>query len=91
MFNSKSASNFFTASIMSDNLPTPEGSITILVGLNFVINSFIDDSKSPTKEQQIQPELISLISTPASFKKDPSIPISPNSFSINTTLSFLYA
>jgi len=33
----------------------------------------------------MQPEFISLISIPASFKKPPSIPISPNSFSINTT------
>ena len=36
----------------------------------------------------MQPELISLIFTPDSFKKAPSIPISPNSFSIKTTFSF---
>ena len=41
--------------------------------------------KSPTREQQMQPEFISRISIPASFKKPPSIPISPNSFSIRTT------
>ena len=43
--------------------------------------------KSPTKEQQIQPEFISVICTPASFKNPPSIPISPNSFSISTSFS----
>ena len=40
--------------------------------------------KSPTREQQMQPEFISVICTPASFKKPPSIPISPNSFSMRT-------
>jgi branched-subunit amino acid transport protein len=80
---------FFTALTMSDNFPTPEGSIIILSGLYVSTNSLIDASKSPTKEQQIQPALISLILTPASFKKEPSIPISPNSFSIKTTFSFL--
>ena len=49
----------------------------------------MDFLKSPTSEQQIHPELISFISTPDSFKKLPSIPISPNSFSINTTFSLL--
>ena len=49
--------------------------------------SFKDVPKSPTNEQQIQPEFISLISTPESFKNPPSIPISPNSFSISTTCS----
>ena len=48
-------------------------------------------SKSPTNEQQIHPEFISLIVIPASFKKDPSIPISPNSFSIKTICSLLKA
>ena len=33
------------------------------------------------------PEFISRISMPESFKKPPSIPISPNSFSIRTTFS----
>ena len=55
------------------------------------ITSFKDFSKSPTSEQQIQPEFISLISIPASFKNPPSIPISPNSFSIRTTCSPLNA
>ena len=35
----------------------------------------------------MQPEFISRISMPASFKKPPSIPICPNSFSIRTTFS----
>ena len=41
--------------------------------------------KSPTSEQQMQPEFISRISIPDSFKKPPSMPISPNSFSMRTT------
>ena len=32
----------------------------------------------------MQPEFISVISTPASFRKPPSMPISPNSFSMST-------
>ena len=47
--------------------------------------------KSPTREQQIQPEFISEISMPASFMKPPSMPISPNSFSISTIFSPLRA
>ena len=43
--------------------------------------------KSPTREQQMHPEFISLISTPASRRKPPSMPISPNSFSMRTTFS----
>jgi len=43
--------------------------------------------KSPTSEQQMQPEFISVTSMPASFIKPPSMPISPNSFSIRTTFS----
>ena len=73
--------------MISESFPTPDGSIIILSGLNLLITSSIDFEKSPTSEQQIHPELISLISIPASFKKVPSIPISPNSFSINTTFS----
>ena len=46
---------------MSDNLPTPDGSIIILSGLYLAITSFKDEAKSPTREQQIQPALISLI------------------------------
>ena len=77
---------FCTAFITSDNLPTPDGSISILSGLYFSITSTKEVPKSPTKEQQIQPEFISFISIPDSFKNPPSTPISPNSFSINTTL-----
>ena len=76
-----------TAFITSDSLPTPEGSIITRSGWYFVSTSFKDSPKSPTREQQIQPEFISRISMPASFKKPPSIPISPNSFSIRTTCS----
>ena len=43
--------------------------------------------KSPTREQQMHPEFISEISTPASFRKPPSMPISPNSFSMRTIFS----
>ena len=43
--------------------------------------------KSPTRVQQMQPEFISVISTPASFRKPPSMAISPNSFSISTSFS----
>ena len=50
------------------------------------MTSFKEAPKSPTKEQQIQPEFISLISIPASFRNPPSMPISPNSFSISTVL-----
>ena len=41
--------------------------------------------KSPTKEQQMQPEFISVMLMPASFRKPPSMPISPNSFSMSTS------
>ena len=87
IFKTKSNFKFSTAFIISESFPTPDGSIIILLGLNLLITSSIDFEKSPTSEQQIQPELISLISIPTSFKKLPSIPISPNSFSINTTFS----
>ena len=43
--------------------------------------------KSPTSEQQMQPEFISVMAMPASCKKPPSMPISPNSFSISTSFS----
>ena len=76
-----------TALITSDNFPTPDGSIIILSGAYLSITSFNAVPKSPTKEQHIQPEFISVISTPASFKNPPSIPISPNSFSIKTNFS----
>ena len=86
-FTSCSFSISITDFITSDNLPTPDGSIRIRSGWYFVITSFKLVAKSPTKEQQIQPEFISVISIPASFKKPPSIPTSPNSFSISTICS----
>ena len=85
----RGSSTFSIALIISESLPTPDGSIIILSGANFSTISFIDLEKSPTSEQQIQPELISLISTPLSFRNAPSTPISPNSFSMRTTFSFL--
>ena len=39
----------------------------------------------------MQPEFISLISIPEFFKNPPSMPISPNSFSISTSFSFANA
>ena len=54
-------------------------------GAYFSITSSKEVVKSPTREQQIHPEFISLISIPESFKKPPSTPISPNSFSMRTT------
>ena len=86
-FMSTESSTFWTALITSESFPTPEGSMMILSGLYFPITSFKASPKSPTREQQIQPEFISRISIPASFKNPPSIPISPNSFSIRTTCS----
>ena len=84
---SMSADTSITAFITSESLPTPDGSIIIRSGLYLVSTSFKEAPKSPTREQQMQPEFISRISIPASFKKPPSIPISPNSFSIRTTCS----
>ena len=43
--------------------------------------------KSPTREQQMQPEDISEICTPDSLRKPPSMLISPNSFSMRTSFS----
>ena len=85
------ASIFSTARITSLSFPTPEGSIKILSGLNFSSTSLSALPKSPTSEQQIQPEFISVTSMPASCIKPPSIPISPNSFSMRTIFSPLYA
>ena len=84
---SMSADTSTTAFTTSDSLPTPDGSMIIRSGLYLVMTSAREAPKSPTREQQIQPEFISRISMPASFKKPPSIPISPNSFSISTTCS----
>ncbi len=82
---SRSADTSRTAFITSESLPTPEGSM--ITGWYLEITSTRDLPKSPTSEQQIHPEFISRISIPASFRKPPSIPISPNSFSISTTFS----
>ncbi len=90
-FMSTSPSTFFTALITSESFPTPDGSIIMRSGWYFWITSFKASPKSPTREQQIQPEFISRISIPASFKNPPSMPISPNSFSMSTTCSPLYA
>ena len=86
-----SSFRFLTAKITSDSLPTPDGSIRIRSGLNSSITFSIAFEKSPTRVQHMQPEFISLISMPASLRNPPSIPISPNSFSINTIFSPLYA
>ena len=84
------SASFFTFSIAfatSDNLPTPEGSIMTRSGA-YSSNTFWRATlKSPTRVQQMHPEFISVISIPASFRNPPSIPISPNSFSINTSFS----
>ena len=82
-----SEATFFTAFITSDSLPTPDGSMITRSGWYLVRTSSRERPKSPTREQQIQPEFISRISMPASFKKPPSMPICPNSFSIRTTFS----
>ncbi len=76
-----------TAPRTSESLPTPEGSIIILSGLYVACTSFNAFAKSPTSEQQMQPELSSFILIPASARKPPSTPISPNSFSIKTICS----
>ncbi len=76
-----------TALITSESFPTPDGSITMRSGVNFSSTSANALPKSPTSEQQIHPEFISVTCTPESFKNPPSIPISPNSFSINTSFS----
>ena len=78
---------FSTALITSESLPTPDGSIMILSGWYCAATCCNALEKSPTSEQQMQPEFISVTLIPASCKKPPSIPISPNSFSISTTFS----
>ena len=88
---STSGRPLFTAFITSLSLPTPEGSTIIRSGLNCSATSFKAFAKSPTRLQQIQPLFISVICTPVSCKNPPSIPISPNSFSIITFFSLGYA
>ena len=57
-------------------------------GWNSAITFCSASPKSPTREQQMQPEFISEISIPASLRKPP---ISPNSFSMRTIFSPLRA
>ena len=84
---SRSASTSATAFMTSESFPTPLGSMMIRSGLYFVRISCRELAKSPTREQQMHPEFISRISIPESFRNPPSMPISPNSFSIRTTCS----
>ena len=76
-----------TARMPSESLPTPEGSMTIRSGAYCAATSLSAFAKSPTSVQQIQPEFISVMRMPASCKKPPSTPISPNSFSMRTICS----
>ena len=78
---------FCTATTTSLSLPTPEGSMRMRSGWNCSCTSFNALPKSPTREQQMHPEDISEIWMPDSFKKPPSMLISPNSFSISTSCS----
>ena len=82
-----SATVFSTATMTSLSLPTPEGSMRMRSGWNCSFTSRRALPKSPTREQQMQPEDISEIWIPASFRKPPSMLISPNSFSISTSFS----
>ena len=82
---------FFTAPITSESFPTPDGSIITLSGEYFSSTSPSARLKSPTRVQHMQPEFISVICMPESLRKPPSIPISPNSFSMSTTFSPLNA
>ncbi len=86
-----SSSTLRTAVIMSESLPTPDGSMRIRSGLNCSMTLWSAARKSPVRLQQIQPEFSSLTATPASFIKPPSMPISPNSFSMRTSFSPAYA
>ena len=78
---------FSTATITSLSVPTPLGSMRMRSGWNCSCTSFSALLKSPTREQQMHPEDISLICTPESFRNPPSMLISPNSFSISTSFS----
>ena len=84
---SVSSAVFCTATITSDSFPTPEGSMRMRSGWNWACTSFRALWKSPTREQQMHPADISLIWTPDSFRKPPSMLISPNSFSMSTSFS----
>ena len=76
-----------TARVTSLSLPTPDGSIRMRSGSKLSMTCLRAFVKSPTSVQQMQPEFISVISTPASLRKPPSMAISPNSFSIRTSFS----
>ena len=76
-----------TARMTSLSLPTPEGSMRMRSGWNCASTFCSASAKSPTRLQQMQPEFISLICTPESLRKPPSMAISPNSFSISTIFS----
>ena len=80
-----------TARMTSLSLPTPEGSMRMRSGWNCASTFCSASAKSPTRLQQMQPEFISLICTPESLRKPPSMAISPNSFSISTIFSPVYA
>ena len=84
-FTSRSSATAATARVTSLSLPTPEGSMRMRSGANWSMTFFSASRKSPTRLQQMQPEFISVISMPASFRKPPSMPISPNSFSMSTS------
>ena len=77
-----------TAAATSESLPTPEGSMRMRSGAKSAITLRRALVKSPTRVQQMQPEFISVICTPASCRKPPSMAISPNSFSMRTSFSF---
>ena len=78
-----------TAFATSESLPTPEGSMMMRSGAYSAMTFLSASVKSPTRVQQMQPEFISVICTPASLRKPPSMAISPNSFSMRTSFSFL--
>ena len=78
---------FSIAERISLSLPTPVGSTKITVGWYLVISSSMASWKSPARVQQMQPALSSLTWMPTSFRKAPSTPTSPYSFSSSTTFS----
>ena len=87
VISSLSGAASFTARTTSESLPTPDGSIKMRSGLYSASTLRSASPKSPTRLQQMQPEFISVTLMPAPSRKPPSTPISPNSFSISTSLS----
>ena len=85
------AAESLTVLITSESFPTPEGSMITRSGAYSSITFPSASLKSPTSEQQMHPEFISVILMPASLRNPPSMPISPNSFSIRTSFSPSYA